>query len=422
MPSMRFISTVILLIALAFSSACVMAADSTPPQYLFLNRAPGPDWYQNNPETITDKLFLDPFVSVSRVTDGKFVIGQSFVFSCLNGPPAVIQDSLRRILATSQRLKVPVLIVLDCQNWWDYRTDLWNWWDVQQKGYNPLNVQNVEWTGPGPQYALKGAWRNWGRQVRVVPPPNLYSPAFRAASKEAIVPMLAILKEWFADLPAGEKYLFPGVKLGWEASVGINAYSYPDGSKFFEPDAAGALKEPDSGLELSRGLFGGLQPQGYSALTAMGRKPGVSYTVTRKDLEDIAGGYLNFLCSLAHRAGFNRRYVFTHAGGQFAPYDQHVSHGVAMNEYATPGWSLYGVMPDKAGDLAETLRKHGVEDWCAAEWLPAASTAAEWSKSILETLEFKHCRFISVYNWEGIRGNSAALEGIELARSAPVRH
>ena len=414
---MRSLKLVVsLTILLCLSTLAAMAIPPTHPKYLFLNRTPGPDWYQDNPERISDALLKEPFRAIGSGVDGAFVVGQSFVFSCLNGPTDRMQATLKQILAASRRTKVPVLIVLDCQNWWDYRSDLWNWWDPKRAGYNPANVNNVEWTGPGPEHAIKGAWRNWGRQIRVVPPPNLNSPAFRKACREAMLPMLSMLTSWQKELGPEEQYRFPGVKLGWETSVGINAYVYPDAEKLLAN--ADASKDPTEGPVMSKGLFGGLLPQGYSALASAngGKRPASEITVN--DAEAIASGYLAYLCSLAADVGLDRKHVFTHAGGQYAPYPLHVSHRTALNAHSTPGWSLYFTMPQKAGDLEAVLQKSGQDDWCAAEWLPAAQKASEWKQWVLGTLEYRNCRFISLYNWEGIKNNSEALQGIEQARTS----
>ena len=37
--------------------------------------------------------------------------------------------------------------VLDGENWWDQTPELWNWWNASLPGYDPGNVNNVEWYG-----------------------------------------------------------------------------------------------------------------------------------------------------------------------------------------------------------------------------------------------------------------------------------
>jgi hypothetical protein len=141
---------------------------------IFCNRAPGQAWQQNHPETITDALF-DTVKAKLGTSHGSNPTrwGLSIFLSYLDGPPDALSETLSRLCAQSARTQVPILIVLDGPNWWGYRKDLWQ------------DPQNVEWTGWGSQHVVQIAWRNWGRQIRVLPPPNLASPAFRRASREA---------------------------------------------------------------------------------------------------------------------------------------------------------------------------------------------------------------------------------------------
>jgi hypothetical protein len=136
------------------------------------------------------------------------------------------------------------------------------------------------------------------------------------------------------------------------------------------------------------------------------------------DQEKITSDYLAFLARICRQAGLPRDQVWTHAGGQYAPWALHYSHRVAINPDSRPGWSLYGLAPTEAGDLGASLTRAGVEDWCAAEWLPAASTAEQWAQASAETLSFRRCRFLSLYNWESIRARPEAITGLRQALTA----
>lgn len=378
-------------------------------QYLFLNRTPGLSFDQNRPETINDALFTEPRGRLQTAGTPALRLGVSFVLSYLNGPPDKVEATLKRLLEMSEKHEMPVLIVLDGENWWDYRSDLWNWWDTKRSGYDPRNVDNVEWIGPTSRDALKGAWRNWGRQIRVIPPPNLASPRFREASRQELRHLAGIIKRWADRLPAAKRFLFPGVKIGWEASVGINAFAYPNGNTLLEQFPDDASHDPQTGLEMQKDFAGGLLPPGYAALRSMGRQH--AGPITLVDQERITADYLAFLSHVCRQVGFKREQIFTHAGGQFAPWTLHYSHQVAVNRDSLPGWSLYGTMPADAGDLSEAVRRSGGE-WAAAEWLPYARTAAEWEAACNHTLGFQRCRLLSLYNWEGIRDNLEAVEGL----------
>ncbi len=383
------------------------------PQYVFLNREPGPAWYQNNPETIADALFDEPIAKIGSVHAPGRRLGLSFLFNYLNGPPDKMQQTLLLLLNMATKHDTPILIGFIGENWWDYRSDLWNFWDKSKPGYNPDNSRNVEWTGNGPEFATKLAWRNWGRQIRVQPPPNLASPEFRKASRTELIALLKIVKQWADALPAYRKYLFPGVKVGSEVSVGINAFCYLNATRLLETTPADGSKDPVDGLHMEKGLFGGQAPQGYAALSSMGLShPG---EINRRDCELIASDYIRFLCGICRDAGFFSDQVFTHGGGQYAPWELHVSHSTAVNATSTPGWSLYNQSPATAGDLAISLTKAHQQEWCASEWLTYGTDSIQWQAAIQETLGFKRCRFLSIFNWEGIRKNDAAIEGIRRA-------
>ncbi len=396
----------------AFAQKPFTPAGSAP-QYIFLNRAPGQDWNQNRPETITDALFTQPLHMVGIRGNGRRRLGLSFILSYLDGSPDTLEITLRRLLALSEKHDIPVLIVLDGENYWGYRPDLWNWWDPQAPGYDPANRANVEWTGWGPQDAVKICWRNWGRQIRVQPAPNLASPRFRAASRQQLTRLVAVLKQWRDGLPPGKRGLFPGVKIGWEASVGINSYYYPSGNAYLEKYPQDSSHDPQTGLDMRKDFAGGLAPLGYASLTSQRRQhPG---PVTLADQERITADYLAYLARVCRQAGLSREQLWTHAGGQYAPWALHYSHRVAINPDSLPGWSLYGVDPAEAGDLGASLTTAHLDDWCAAEWLPNTKTAAQWTAAYEKTLTFRRCRFLSLYNWEGIRANKEAVAGLRNA-------
>lgn len=386
------------------------------PRYLFLNRAPGQSYDQNRPETITEALFAEPLAAIRERGAAERPVGLSFILSYLDGPPAALAETLRRLLALSLARDVPVLIVLDGQNWWGYQSDLWNWWDRTKPGFDPANANNVEWTGWGAEHAVKICWRNWGRQIRVLPPPNLASPQFREASRRELGRLAGILREWSVRLPPEKRHLFPGVKIGWEASIGVNAFYYPDGNSLLERYPNDPSHDPTTGLDMKRDFAGGLVPLGYAALRTRGWK--YSGAITLADQERITADYLEFISRICHDAGFRRDEIFTHAGGQFAPWEKHYSHRVAINRFSLPGWSLYGLQPEAAGDLGSSLEKAGLREWAAAEWLPNARTPEQWQAAIDATLGFRQCRFLSLYNWEGVRNRPEAVEGIRRALRA----
>jgi hypothetical protein len=228
-----------------------------------------------------------------------------------------------------------------------------------------------------------------------------------------MAPLLHLLKSWSERLPPHQRHLFVGVKVGWEASIGVNAYYYPDGNRYLERPPA---DDPKQGWNRHKDFAGGLVPLGYAARQSLHRVKGSTGPITLADHEAIVSDYLRFLAGVCRGAGLRREQIFVHAGGQFPPWEKHYSHRVAITEKAVPGWSLYHTSPDKAGDLADALAKAGKDDWCAAEWLPvSARTAADWADAYEKTLDFGRCRFVCVYNWESIAPKPEAIEGLRRA-------
>ncbi len=50
-------------------------------------------------------------------------------------------------------------------------------------------------------------WRDWGKQVRVLPQPNLASPRYVEACKTELRRLVPIVLDWHGKLPAGKKHL-----------------------------------------------------------------------------------------------------------------------------------------------------------------------------------------------------------------------
>ena len=367
------------------------------PRYLFFNIAPESAWNQNHPDSFSPAL-LDEVRSKLRVPENPHLrIGVSYIFSTLETPTNILAQSLRRLLAASEESGVPLLITLDGQNWWQQRPDLWNWWDPSLPGFNPSNVFNVEWTEWSPARAVKVSWRNWGTQLRVAPAPNIASPAVVAADLQGLHALVPIIVEWRRRLPAARKWLSGGVKLGWEAGIGYNAFYYPDGNRYYEQWPQDAAHDPTNGLMLAKGLSGGVCQLGYAAMKSAGiRDHG---EITRYDIARVTKLYLDKLCRAAHELGLPRDAVFTHQGGTYAPWERHLPFWPAFNRWSSPGWSFYGVGPGPVVPLDAEMKAAHRQRWAAAEWWCGGANAAEWEDHFRRTLSCRDCRFICVYNW-----------------------
>ncbi|MBE7487629.1 MAG: hypothetical protein KJ050_14430 [Candidatus Omnitrophica bacterium] len=384
------------------------------PRYLLFNVSPGRDWRQEDPSSIRPALFHDFANTLKNAQNLDLRPGLAFTLSILQSPSGVLIDCLQKLFQSSLDSGVPIMIALDGQNWWEERRDLWNWWDPEAPGYNPANVFNVEWTGWSPALAVKGGWRNWGTQIRVSPAPNLASPQFLEENRKTLSLLLPVIRDWSVSLPAEKQHLFAGLKVGWETSIGYNAYFYPDGNSFFERWPDFDTQDPHTGLAASKGLSGGLLQLGYAAVMTAGLKDhGI---LTRDDIAQVTKNYLSFLSRLAHESGINREKIFTHQGGVCPPYEIHLPFWAALNEWSFPGWSFYWGDPESSGDLGKQLDQAGVARWGASEWWWPAEDAAGWADHFEKTLRFRDCRFICAYNWNqgGVESIPSALEGIEL--------
>lgn len=371
--------------------------DGDMPRYVFINKAPGVEWRQDVPETFTCQGFEEIVHAVNAPEDPALRIGVAFFFSILEGNAETLSRSLRALLKASEESGVPVLITLDGQQWWSGRPELWNWWDPKKPGYKPDNVYNVEWTGWDPASAVKICWRNWGSQIRVAPAPNIASPKFIEANLERLDILVPIIAAWRRSLPEDKQYLLGGVKVGNEAGTGYNAYHYPNGNRYLEQWPDDASHDPKTGVQLEKGLSGGLAQLGYAAVKTAGVKD--VGEITRDDLGKVTQQYLAALARKTHECGIPRDLIYVHQGGTYPPWGTHIPFWPAFNEWSTPAWSFYGLDPNAIDELSEELNDADRTRWAAGEWWWGASDKAGWYDHFERTLRFHDCRFVAVYNW-----------------------
>jgi hypothetical protein len=344
-------------------------------------------------------------------------VGVHFVFSILDGDAETLAASLQRLLSAAGEAEVPVLVTLDGQNWWGYRSDLWNWWDPDFPGYDLGNRLNVEWTDWGPEHAVKICWRDWGRQIRVRPAPNIASPRFLAEHWKQYDVLIPILLEWYRGLPEDRKHLFGGVKVGWEASINVNAYYYADGDRLLERNPTDASGDP-RGHDPTKGWTFGNVPLGYAAVFTSGLKQ--RGELTKEDLEKVVYEYLRRCSYEVNRRGLPAHLIFTHQGGTYAPWEKHMSFNPAINELSIPGWSFYSHDPADCGSLRSDLAAAGRRQWAASEWWRGAADEAGWFERFERTLTFERCRLITVYNWETFRRLPEAIAAVRRLVAPPT--
>lgn len=334
-------------------------------------------------------------------------VGVGAIFSYLQHPRAGTAESLRHFLRLAQETDTPVLVQFDGENWWDAHPELWNWWDPAQPGFNPANRANVEWTGWTPDQAVKIAWRNWGRQLRVRPPPNLMSPRYREACRQEMNALVPIVLKWWRALPARQRDLLVGIKVGHESSIGVNAWYYPDGNSLLgKPEK----EDPTHGLKHEHLPGRGVTAIGYAAVKTAGLRE--SGELTEADVAEVARRHLEGLCREMARLGVPRDRLFTHAAGW---REGELLYGAAVNASSCPGWSFYRHAgdPGKDAGVQAALKTSKAPYWAAVEWLYQGPAQEEpWRRALEATLAQPRCRFLCIYNWEGIRDSPGILQAI----------
>lgn len=377
-------------------------------RYILINRQmPGGTWNQSNPDSIREEDFAEIKGKLNVKSSG-IRIGVGIVISYLNSKPETLKATLERFLNLAEKTDTPVLVQLEGENWWGARPDLWNWWDPERPGYNPDNKENVEWTGWSSDQAVKIGWRNWGRQIRVLPQPNLMSPRYRKACHEMLALLVPIVLDWWSNLPNSKKELLVGIKVGHESSIGVNAFYYPDGNALLDRASS---DDPTTGINASNVPSRGVAQIGYAAVKTAGiRSEG---EITEEDLAEVVRRHLENICRALADMGVPRDKLYTHCAGW---RDGELLYESALNQFSCPGWSFYRHAGDPRVDMGvqNALSKTNAPFWGAVEWLYQGPREVEaWRSAIGNTLTDPRCRFICIYNWEGIRESEAILEAIK---------
>lgn len=378
----------------------VAAKAQEPTKYIFINLAPGKYFKVAKPATFTREVFDNVTKKVNAPDNKKLRIGISYIFDFLSANADSIEKSLERFLWLSKETQVPIFIHLDGINWLNGRPDLYNWWDPKKPGYNPENKKNVEWTGWDESQAVKISWRNWGAQFRILPAPNVASPTIVAEQIKALNKLVPKITRWYNALPEDQKFLLGGVKVGHETSIGVNAYFYKNGNRYLEQMPNNTSLDPQESYNIEAGVTGGLAPIGYAAVKTAGIKD--RGRITAADIEQVVYKFLDTLSVTTRKLGLPQNIIYTHQGGNYPPWDKHLSFQAGSNDHSLPGYSLYSTNPAAAGDLTDVLDRRKVSGWAAAEWWWPGSNKIEWMNNIQQTLSFKDCRLLAIFNWDSL--------------------
>ncbi len=334
-------------------------------------------------------------------------IGVGRIFSYFGRGSDRLEERLRDFLNLCLKHDLPVLIALDGEYWWEDRPDLWNWWRPDHPGYNQANRENVEWSSWDPADGLKIAWLNWGQQLRVLPPPNLMSLRYRAACHEEMRKVVPIVTDWWKSLPPDKQHLFVGLKVGWESSIGVNKFYYPNGNDLLERPVG---EDPRTGIKANEIPARGVMQIGYAALKTSGLR--TSGEIREEDLVEVVRRHVTDLSAVAAKLGMPRDHLFTHVAGW---KEGELLYDAAVNEFSSPGWSFYRHARNPSNDTG-VQRAWALSDapyWAAVEWLhQGPGTSAAWRASLEATLADPRCRFLCIFNWKNIVDRPFALDAI----------
>lgn len=308
------------------------------------------------PEVLTS--YVRQVGSVGARTDRKLGCSFHVPYFFVDNPDH-FRQLVVRVLEAAEAADVPILVGLDGYEYWGGRPDLWNWWDASRPGYDPDNRLNVEWTGWGPEHAVRdGGIRNWGSPDPVAEPhPNLTSPRVLEANREALRRLAPVIARWHDRLPESRKYLLAGVKVGWEVSVGVN-YDYG-------------------------------RPVGYAAATTAGIR--TSGALTREDNTRSVQIYLTELSRVVHEAGVPRRKIVTHVGVH--PRSWCCLASAALTPYSTPGWSIYN---DEIAGLDAALEANARGWWGNVEW---GKDDLSWARQFRDFEDLQNCKILNRFSF-----------------------
>jgi hypothetical protein len=369
----------------------------------------GPDQYIlfNINQHSRTNVFAEIKHDFPQPVDANVRVGLGEIFSYLDQPRVQTLQELKAFLSASQQNQIPIVVQLDGENWWQDRPDLWNWWDKAHPGYSPSNRNNVEWTGWLPDDAIKIAWRNWGSQIRILPPPNLMSSPYRKACHDEMRILIPVILDWWKSLPANQKYLFVGIKLGWESSIGANAWYYPNGNALLNEPVS---NDPTGEIDFANPPARGVVQIGYAAVKTAGIR--TSGQITEADLAEVVLRHLDDLCKLASQLGVPREKLFTHVAGW---KESELLYQAGLNQYSCPGWSFYRHADDPKNDpgVQLALKHTNAPYWAAVEWLYQGPRQTKpWQHALSATLGSSRCRYVCIYNWGDVRRSPDVLQAV----------
>ena len=366
-----------LLLALGVSVFCafLVKAPKAPDHYFFLNDE-------------CDKFDYPQISTAFGPQSGKKVAVGNAMFS---RPMEQFKELLDRHFSMAEEYDIPILVELDPITFWQDVPELWNWWDPTKPGYDPKNKENVEWTSWSSEDAVKVGWLNWGRQIRLLPMPNLFSPAYQAAVKDRMDQFMTWTADWYKSLPKSKKYLLGGVKITGELGFGVNNWYYPGGNSYYDKPEE---EDPKGGIRVDEMPSRGVGQIGYAALKYSGiRSEG---EITPADIYSLEKEYAGFVADIAQGYGFPRGMLFSHSGG--AGDDL----AAAVQPNSCPTWSFYwaeAADPSLTPQVSKYLKMSDAPYWGCSEWNIGDKPKEDWTEALRNCYSIPGCRFISLFNY-----------------------
>ena len=370
-----------LLLALGVSVFCafLVKAPKAPDHYFFLNDE-------------CDKFDYPQISTAFGPQSGKKVaVGNAILIYMFSRPMEQFKELLDRHFSMAEEYDIPILVELDPITFGQDVPELWNWWDPTKPGYDPKNKENVEWTSWSSEDAVKVGWLNWGRQIRLLPMPNLFSPAYQAAVKDRMDQFMTWTADWYKSLPKSKKYLLGGVKITGELGFGVNNWYYPGGNSYYDKPEE---EDPKGGIRVDEMPSRGVGQIGYAALKYSGiRSEG---EITPADIYSLEKEYARFVADIAQGYGFPRGMLFSHSGG--AGDDL----AAAVQPNSCPTWSFYwaeAADPSLTPQVSKYLKMSDAPYWGCSEWNIGDKPKEDWTEALRNCYSIPGCRFISLFNY-----------------------
>lgn len=293
--------------------------------------------------------------------------GMSFMLPSWTAPPGALRGFIREAFDLAASNDIAIHFTVESLDW-ETRNDLWNYKDPDKPGYDPDNINNVEWS----DWDKKGfpyRFRDWGTPEQMAPVICYNSPKVLSEIKKIIndsigPALVAGVKRLERD---GKGGLFAGVTVGSEPELP----NYENVDRF-NPRMAELMDR--LGVPKSRLGYCALKNLGYSK-----SKPPDDFA---KALADVNHAYVEHWAKLLQEAGISTGKMYTHiAAGAGVVGSPGVAYtnapiGIAFNQYSRPGWTTYpnGPLKDDFNVLYDALAAKGNPHWGGTEANPQGLT------------------------------------------------